>query len=268
MVYPLVVEGEQEGTGINMKLISLNAWGGRGGKENLLAFLKKHEDVDIFCFQEMWKGGEEMAGRIAGGMPLVGIVHSLFGDVENTLKGHSSYFRPHFKDYYGLAMFVKNTLSIREEGEIFVYKNKGYISEEEVGNHARNLQYGTIETRTGLRTVMNLHGLWNGRGKTDSEDRLLQSENILNFIKKLGNPNVICGDFNLRPDTMSIKKFEAAGMRNLIKEFGITSTHSSFYKKAERFADYMLVSDGVTVNDFKVLPDEVSDHLAMYLDFE
>jgi hypothetical protein len=70
------------------------------------------------------------------------------------------------------------------------------------------------------------------------------------------------------PDTESLKKLENIGMRNLIKEFNITGTRSSHYAKPERFADYTLVSDGIKVNDFKVLPDEVSDHLAMYLDFE
>ncbi len=35
-----------------------------------------------------------------------------------------------------------------------------------------------------------------------------------------------------------------------------------------RIADYALVSPDVAVVDFKVLPDEVSDHAAMYLDFE
>lgn len=57
-------------------------------------------------------------------------------------------------------------------------------------------------------------------------------------------------------------------MKNLIKDFGITSTRSSYYKKPVRFADYTFVSEGIKINDFKVLPDEVSDHLAMYLDFE
>ena len=56
-------------------------------------------------------------------------------------------------------------------------------------------------------------------------------------------------------------------MRNLIAEFGITSTRSSLYTKPLRFADYMFVSNGIEVKDFKVLPDEVSDHLALYLEF-
>ena len=97
---------------------------------------------------------------------------------------------------------------------------------------------------------------------------MLQSDNIIRFLKTVKEPYVFCGDLNLTPDTESLRKLEASGMRNLIKEFGITSTRSSFYKKPMRFADYVFVSDGITVKEFKTLPDEVSDHLALYLEFE
>jgi len=256
----------------DMKLVSLNTWGGSGGKENLLDFFKRHKDVDIFCLQEIWNGGDEMAGRLAGGVPLARIQTTLFSDIAKVLEGHVPYFRPQIKDHYGLAMFVRKTLDLRKEGDIFVYKDKGYIHKDDFGDHARNLQYATIETNNGLRTIMNFHGIWTtqpeGKGKHDIPDRLLQSDNIVRFAKDLPDPYVLCGDFNLLPTTMSIKKLEDAGMRNLIKEYGVTSTRSSFYKKSERFADYAFTSPGIKVNDFKVLPDEVSDHLALYLDFE
>lgn len=251
-----------------MKLISLNTWGGRAGHEELLAFLKSHEDVDFFCLQEVWNGGEHMVGKKAGGALMDDVLPQLFGSIDDVLIHHEGHFRSHFYDFYGLAMFVKNTLEFREEGELFIYKEHGYISEEEMGNHARNLQYITIKTPHGLRTVVHFHGLWNGGGKFDSEDRLKQSDNVISFIQKLKHPFVIVGDFNLLPETESMKKLEQAGMRNLITEYGITSTRTSHYKKEHRFADYALVSDGIEVKDFKVLPDEVSDHSPLYLEFE
>jgi len=70
------------------------------------------------------------------------------------------------------------------------------------------------------------------------------------------------------PENRSLNMFEDFGMKNLIKEFNIPSTRSSHYKKPERFADYTFVSKDIKVNQFRVLSDEVSDHLAMYLDFE
>ena len=251
-----------------MKLITLNTWGGRGGKENLLAFIEKHKDVEIFCLQEMWSGGEQMSGKIAGGVALNNIAYQLFNDIGTILPSHNAYFRPHYHDWYGLAMFVKKDLKISDEGDMFVYKEKDWASEWDSGDHARNIQWVTFETSAGPRTIINFHGLWNGKGKGDSNDRLLQSDNILNFIKTLSTPHVLCGDFNLRPDTESLKKFENFGLKNLIKEYGVTSTRTSLYTKPEKFADYVFVSSEVTVKDFKVLPDEVSDHAALFFDFE
>ncbi len=250
-----------------MKLISLNVWGGFAGREKLLDFFTSHNDVDIFCLQEVWNGGHEMIGRKAGGRPLSGIAHWLLADIGAALPDHVVYFRPQFKDYYGLTMFVKKDILISEEGERFVYKQRGYFSEEDIGDHSRNIQYASFASTAGARTIAHVHGLWNGKGKTDSEDRLLQSENIVHFLGSLKNPHIFCGDLNLLPETESLKKIEAAGMRNLIAEFGITSTRSSLYSKPLRFADYMFVSDGIEVRDFKVLADEVSDHLPLYLEF-
>ncbi len=36
-----------------MKLLCLNVWGGKI-HEPLLDFIKKHSDIDIFCFQEVF----------------------------------------------------------------------------------------------------------------------------------------------------------------------------------------------------------------------
>jgi endonuclease/exonuclease/phosphatase family metal-dependent hydrolase len=251
-----------------MKLISLNTWGGRGGLDELLAFFDKNKAVDIFCLQEMWQGGDHMEGKRAGGSPLEFVEYNLLNKICAVLKDHVSYFRPHYEYWYGLALLAKKSLHATNEGELFVYQYKGYLPEGDKGNHARNIQYITVETANGLRTIVHIHGIWNGQGKTDSPDRIKQSENVLAFLATLTNPYVLCGDFNLLPDTESLKMFERAGLRNLISENGITSTRSSFYTKPDKFADYIFVSDGVKVNEFKVLPDEVSDHMALYLDFE
>jgi exonuclease III len=251
-----------------VKLISLNTWGGAAGLKGLADFFEKYKEADIFCLQEVWNGGEHMRGIMAGGRPLENFIPKLYGEISNILNSHNGYFCPHFHEWYGLAMFVRKSAGIMQKGEVFVYKDKGYIAGGDAGNHSRNIQYVTIETPAGARTIINFHGLWNGRGKTDSDDRLLQSKNIARFLRNLRNPHILCGDFNLLPETQSLKVLENLGMRNLIKEFGIASTRSSLYLKPHRFADYALVSDGIKVNEFKVLPDEVSDHLALYLNFK
>ncbi len=250
-----------------MKVISLNTWGGEAGVDGLVDFLQAHSDADVFCLQEVWNGGEHMLEKKSGGSWLERRVPTLLTDMSAALPQFKHHFRPHFFDFYGMAMFVKEGIEVIEEGEQYIYKEKGWVSPEEFGNHARILQFVTVRTDSGIQTILHLHGLWNGQGKGDSSDRLEQSDRVLKFASQLTNPYVILGDFNLRPDTESLKKFEEFGLRNLIAEHGITSTRTSHYTKPEKFADYAFVSEGVDVKKFKVLPDEVSDHSPLYLEF-
>ncbi len=254
-----------------MKIISLNTWGGRAGKEKLLDFFAAHKDVDVFCLQEIWSAPYEyLEGHAAGGLNINHSDIMVYGmqEVSELLREHDAYFKPHYLDNYGLLMLVKKDLDLVAEGDVFVHKERGYTPEGDVGFHARNLQYATIATSAGNRTILNFHGLWNGDGKGDSEDRLLQSDRIIQFIKTLSNPCVMCGDFNLLPNTDSLKKLEDFGLCNLIKEYGITSTRTSYYDKEHKFADYALISKEIHVKDFKVLPHEVSDHSPIYLEIE
>jgi exonuclease III len=41
-----------------MKIVFLNTWGGRVGQP-LLEFFKNHQDVDVFCLQEVWSNASQ-----------------------------------------------------------------------------------------------------------------------------------------------------------------------------------------------------------------
>ena len=117
-------------------------------------------------------------------------------------------------------------------------------------------------------TVMNVHGLWQkDSNKKDTPERTHQSHQIRKFLDFQVGKKIICGDLNLALDTESMKILEK-GMVNLIKKYSVSSTRSSIYTKPEKFADYIIVSEDIKVDDFKVLQDEVSDHLPLSLDFE
>ncbi len=252
-----------------MKIITLNIWGGRAGKENLLSFFAAHSDADIFCLQEVWSAPYNHLGGVkAGGTPLdfSKIMSHGLQDIGHVLPEHAAYFRPLFENNYGLLIFVRKTIPVLFEDDLYVYKHKGYVGEHDIGDHGRSIQHITMETPSGPLTVINFHGLWNGHGKSDTPERIAQSENILAFVQTLKNPFVLCGDFNLTPDTQSLQAFETFGMRNLIKEYGITSTRTSFYTKPERFADYVFTDPAIPIKNFQVLPEEVSDHTPLYLE--
>jgi len=255
-----------------VKVINLNTWCGRAGKEKLLNFLKNHKETDIFCLQEIFSipnsgiKDKELLDYLSKN-PLT--MKKGKDEISKILPNHESYFHPTLgNDYYGLQMLIKNKIKHSAVKDLFVYKERGAPSIGDIRDHARNIQYTTIETPKGKVTVINVHGLWSLEGKGDTESRLEQSEKILDLMKKLKGEVILCGDFNLLPETESIKLFEKAGLRNLIREYKVKSTRTSYYKKPEEYADYIFVSKDINVKEFRVLPEEVSDHVPLFLDFE
>lgn len=248
-----------------MKLISLNIWGGRV-HDKLTSFIKqKSINTDVFCFQEVYHQAD---GKFSNAKwEDSGTNTQLFDHLKELLPDHIGIFYPHFEDFWGIAIFIRKEIPILTEGEKFVHESES-IEVSRMGGTSKNVQYILTEINNKKVNIVNFHGLWNGKGKTDSDKRIDQSNEIVSFLKELEGEIVFCGDFNLRPDTQSLKIIEDFGFRNLIKEYNIRSTRTSFYKKEERFADYTLISDGINVKEFKVLPDEVSDHNAMELDFD
>jgi endonuclease/exonuclease/phosphatase family metal-dependent hydrolase len=247
-----------------MKLISFNTWGGRAGLAQIQNFFEKYRDADVFCLQEIWQAPE--VALIEAMDPRM--VTDLLEQISLCLPGFKYFFRPQYRGIYGLATFVRENIPVTNEGELFVFKEQGFENPTAIGNHARNIQYLTLALSTGPVTVVNFHGLWNGQGKSDTEDRIVQSQKIADFLETLNHPYILAGDFNLRPDTQSFRILNEACSQNFIQQYDVRSTRSSFYTKPEKFADYILASPELTASHFEVLPDEASDHLALRVQFD
>lgn len=243
-----------------MKLITLNIWGGKVF-EQLIDFFKKHaENTDIFCLQEVFDNG----------LPHLcppDVKLDIFSDIKKALPEFKAHLAPSQEGGECLAILVKPDLHTTKVEDFFVFGSRNSITKNNPLELGRNVQYFTF-IRSGIEyLVANFHGLWNGNGKTDTPDRFEQSRKIKVFLEQHTDKKcVLVGDFNLLPDTESIKMLEN-NMVNLIKEYQITSTRSTHYTKEPKFADYIFVSPGTAVNNFKVLSDEVSDHLPLMLEF-
>ena len=254
-----------------MKLITLNIWGGKVF-EPLMDFLKVHaKNTDIFCFQEVFHTTTKK--RISNETRV-----NIYNEIKNTLSEFQDYYAPaqdgfdykgavDFNLSFGLAIFVKNSIHIDEHGEVFVFRARNARKHDNT-SLGKNLEFITFKKDDKKVAVFNLHGLWNGKGKTDTEDRLEQSRKVKEFMNKFDDSKkIICGDFNLLPDTKSLSVL-SDGMKNLVNDSGVTSTRSKLYTKPEKFADYILVSPNVNVLRFEVLQDEISDHLPLLLEFD
>ncbi len=193
-------------------------------------------------------------------------IGDIFSKIQTVLSDHQGYFYPDHENGIGMATFIKKNIAIENVERIFIHRWMNAFENDDYRTIGKSLEY--VKLKVGERSflIANMHGLWNGAGKTDTPDRIAQSNKVKELLDGFNGPKILCGDFNLSPDTESIKILEK-DMKNLITEYGVQSTRSSYYPKDNKFADYILVSPDVQVKDFKVFPDEVSDHLALYLEF-
>ncbi len=117
-----------------------------------------------------------------------------------------------------------------------------------------------------------MHGLRDPAGKNDTAEREKQALALAGLIGRIwpGDEGlVVCGDFNLLPDSATFKVLARLGLSDLVTGNGLVDTRTSYYPKQGRFADYMLVTPEVKVAQFEVVKaPEVSDHRALLLDLE
>jgi endonuclease/exonuclease/phosphatase family metal-dependent hydrolase len=254
-----------------MKLITLNIWGGRINNK-LEDFFKQNSSVDMWCFQEVFKSSttattKQMA-NVHGYEPNL----NLFEDIHHHLPELQGEFCPTHQNDYGVAIFLRPDITILDKGDVLVAKGNWHENADpEIDDHDRKLQWVRMLVSGTPLLLANVHLTHRPQGKMDSEKRLKQSQSIIDFLSSSDDRKILVGDFNLLPDTESIRMIENSGMRNLVKEYGVESTRTKLYRRYEngpKFADYIFTSPDIVVNDFKVMPDEVSDHSPLMLDFE
>lgn len=260
-----------------MKLLCLNIWGGQAYKP-LLGFIREQsKDIDIFCFQEVL---QSPVSKFSNGAKT-----DISSDLFKVLKDYNGFLATPFLSGYdlkdkvdfdltiGQATFVRKGIKVLSEQTIFVYGKDGPVSmwnikrlKKKYLDIPRNMHCITIKIGSKEILIGNLHGFWMPRAKTDTPQRVRQSGKVKEIFDPFVGPRILCGDFNLRPDTKSIRLLEE-NMKNLIIEFGITSTRSSLHKRKQKFADYIMISDEIKVNKFEAINENVSDHLPLLLDF-
>jgi len=136
-------------------------------------------------------------------------------------------------------------------------------------DHGRALLITTINVMGKMLQIITLHGIWT-QSKTDDDRTLAECKHIVQAANRSDLPTVIAGDFNLLPNTESIKIMND-NFRNLNNEYAVKTTRPDFDDEVESgggMVDYMFVNDKIKVNSFDVIDSVVSDHLPLVIEFE
>lgn len=265
-----------------MRILSLNAWGGRLW-DRLIPYLTE-ANPDVLCLQEVTRTPTSRSAWLTyrdHGIDLPQRAN-LFQEVSQALPEHRGFFCPAARgdlwdgehkvaSEWGLASFVRGTFPVIGQVQDFVH---GDFLAGGWGDHprARNAHGVRLHDYAGsfAITIIHMHGLRDLAGKEDTPSRVAQAEKVVRLIGAIHKPGerlVVCGDFNVLPKSSTLQSLRELGLTDLVTTRGHDDTRTSYYKKEGRFADYMLVNSEVAVQAFNVVTEpEVSDHRALCLD--
>lgn len=110
--------------------------------------------------------------------------------------------------------------------------------------------------------IINVHGIWNATRMGDDRT-IAQSGFIISELLKDKIPTIVVGDFNLSPESPSIKIIENH-LTNLSVKYELRTTRP----EKDMVVDYIFITDDIHVKDFRIVKTDVSDHFPLVLDFE
>ena len=259
-----------------LRLVSLNLWGGQA-LGPLIDFVREQApNTDLFCFQEVLDASAliplecgfrtTLCRELAEAIPDFAGTFDPIVTWDQPLEGGRTVPVP-----FGLATFTRTTLPILSRRAVRIVDHLDNL-DAVPGLHpiVRWLQLTELQMPGGRLLVGNYHGIARPGSKLDSDDRLTQSRVMRQVLDAHDGPVALLGDFNLLPETESVRILEA-GLRNLVIEHAIPSTRSRlnpYYGTPEEqpHADYAFVSPSLRVADFMVPDVAVSDHLPLILD--
>ena len=269
---------------MSIKLLTLNVSIFDENNEKLTRFLKE-VTPDIICLQEVTRKVDNFAlgayiskGAIDQATPE--LIHSFYAPnwalkdfKQNNFHG-KSVFQHDFGGIIEYGNYIKSRFTITDGKSIFVQDHFSYITDWDwISNHhgeePRMVQIADlmIDEVQELR-ILNYHGIWS-KNKQDTDRTLSAIQKLVQFAHEVNYPVIICGDFNLFPDTRSIKVLKD-NFTSLVDEFNIMSTRPKSNELSgvnRNVVDYVFISKNISVKAFKVIDSDVSDHLPLFLDF-
>ena len=244
--------------------------------KNLEDFLSI-ENFDILCLQEV-SGGLASYQKLSNGKYAHGAIET-FERLKRrfSLSGELAIMYRIKEDpssYFGNAILYKKTLKPENKRIIWIKKYEELeLSNEDWANSPRVAL--SLDFKLGDRkfSVITSHLAW-GPTPFDKPYKARQAKILLEYLKTLKNPFILTGDFNLVPETRIVGSFSKLA-RNLIVEYEIKNTLNPRTHRAKEVfpkgknVDYIFVSEGIKVSDFKLLDEEdLSDHFGLSLNFE
>jgi endonuclease/exonuclease/phosphatase family metal-dependent hydrolase len=228
-----------------MEILFLNTLNGKI-REPIIEFLTPYaHTADVLCLQEVYETSYNMQATCRRLLP----------EFQSTFA-----FKPIEGDDFAQATYVHPRIRVLNTQIVFP--------------HDRSIGLGivtTVEHRGNPLHICNFHGRSKPGHKLDTPERLKQTREIIELFANREGEKIIGGDFNADISSRTVLDLEVAGYTNLIRRHEIRTTRNRIaweaYPLTPQFhSDYIFISSGIKVRRFKVIENEVSDHLPMVLE--
>jgi endonuclease/exonuclease/phosphatase family metal-dependent hydrolase len=243
-----------------MKIIQANIWYGKFGQE-IVDFLSS-EAPDFVCMQEV----NDLKGKAAGNF------FATLDEIKDKASFAHAFMSPMYSYRYmerempyGNAILSRlpftHTDTIFTRGAFMA----GFDAMKNDSN-IRNLQHATIDINGTALHILNHHGHHIHGSKAGDEETVRQMRIIAELVGSLDGPVILCGDFNLAPDSESIGIINGK-LANLSIANGLKRTYTRF-SQVQEVCDYIFVNDQVKVRRFEMPETIISDHKPLILEFD
>lgn len=234
-------------------------WQGR--LERLLLKYLEKSGVDFACMQEVVQYNGQSLGLI-----------SSYHKIGNSLGLREQFFSKLISSKLGdkelaFGNVVYSNVPFTQTSTVFTrgeYKNDFNFDEDDY--NIRAFQHVQLEIDGKKLNLLNHHGHHIDSHKLGDDETMRQVSQIIEYIKHLEGSVILCGDFNLSPESDSIKRINE-NLVNLSVAHKLKTTRSKLTYKNE-VCDYIFVSSDIKVNSFVMDDTIISDHNALILDFD
>lgn len=234
-------------------------WQGR--LERVLLKHLENSGVDFACMQEAVEYDGQSLGLISSYHKIgssLGLEEQFFSKLISSRLGNKELA---FGNVTYSSIPFSQTSTVFTRGE---YKNNFNFDEDDY--NIRAFQHVQIEVNGKKLNLLNHHGHHIDSHKLGDDETMRQITQIIEYIKNLEGSVILCGDFNLSPESKSIKLIDE-NLVNLSVQYKLKTTRSKLTYKNE-VCDYIFVSHDIKVNSFTMDDTIISDHNALILDFD
>lgn len=264
-----------------MKLLSYNV--ALFEKNNLpLSEFIQSQNPDILCLQEVTKKIDESAHDDFISKDSIDAASDTcrnFFYAPTWVLSHFKKMNFHGHDHFSFDLggkvefgnYLRTKFKITKGENVFVQNHFTYVTDWSnwPEDDCKAVQVIDLQIKGKPLRILNYHGIWS-KDKKGTPKTLRACEKIRDLALSVDYPSIICGDFNLFPNTESMQvlndSFESLGDTYSIKS---TRPSSNELNDTERnVVDFIFISKGIIVKNFEVIDTPVSDHLPLLLEFE